>query len=231
MIWQPWLRPPFSVCVLRCGRRGAGSNRHVPCGTDCFRDSGRRHLSAGLAFAARAGLEPAEPRVRTEGGTPSPTWHGVSGGARTRFLRGHVPVPRSLRLRTQSERPGSNRRPPPWQGGALTCCATFARLCAPSAGIEPALSWFVARRLLLWTTRARHISISLFSSQGANSWNRCRGQRKEPPWSVSRRAAPVLTCTSSGLGSAASQATAQVGVQARRQGEALAALRLLLVPH
>src|SRR6266545_947657 len=103
--------------------------------------------------------------------------------------------------------------------------------CAPSAGIEPALSWFVARRLLLWTTRARHISISLFSSQGANSWNRCRGQRKEPPWSVSRRAAPVLTCTSSGLGSAASQATAQVGVQARRQGEALAALRLLLVPH
>jgi len=31
---------------------------------------------------------------------------------------------------------------------------------------------------------------------------------------VSRRAAPVLTCTSSGLGSAASQATAQVEVRA-----------------
>src|SRR6266508_3688448 len=169
---------------------------------------------------ARGGVEPPRPlRDRLFSGqrpAPSLGWPRLRchGGARTRFLRGHVPVPRSLRLRTQSERPGSNRRPPPWQGGALTCCATFARLCAPSAGIEPALSWFVARRLLLWTTRARHISISLFSSQGANSWNRCRGQRKEPPWSVSRRAAPVLTCTSSGLGSAASQATAQVGVRA-----------------
>lgn len=145
------VRASVLLCFCAYGSRGSNPadrlrlNGQCPqlCLRRCIRASGTPVPLPQVAMAEGGGIDPLPCGTplsrRLASPSAAPSMIGVTDETRTRFLRGHNPVPRLLRPRPQWTLPGSNGRPSRCERGALPSELSVHMILVfvPLAGLEP----------------------------------------------------------------------------------------------